>query len=336
MGSPLRLIVVGAENGAAGSAWAAVSDRIEQVEQSLSRFRSSSDVTSLNRHAGDAALVAVDGDLYRSLAAADRAMRITGGAFDPRVLVDLERLGYVGAALETPEDGSATVMARTGGSTATTATVVATAPAPGSSSDAPAPRLPVFPDGRWIHRDPWRRAVAVAAPVDLGGIGKGLALRWALAAARRAVPGLGDSVGALLEAGGDIVACGPAPQPGPWLVGIESPLADGAELAVIEVANGAVSTSSISVHSWRAPDGRSVHHLLDPATGEPGGAGLLSVTVAGPDPAWTEVWSKTLFLQGPGGIGARARAAGLAAWWVDGDGRLGMTPGGRMVTAWEQ
>ncbi len=335
MGSPLRLIVVGADGGAARSAWDAISSRIEEVEQALSRFRASSAVTTLNRRAGISAPAAVDGDLYRSLAAADRATRITGGAFDPRVLADLERLGYVGAALESPADGPATVIARTDGPAATT-TVVATAPATGSSGTAiPAPRLPVFPDGRWIHRDPRRRAVAVAAPVDLGGIGKGLALRWALAAARRAVPCLGESVGGLLEAGGDIVACGPAPQPGPWLVGIESPLADGEELAVIAVDNGAVSTSSISVHAWRAPDGRPVHHLLDPATGEPGGDGLLSVTVAGPDPAWTEVWSKTLFLLGPRAIGARARAAGLAAWWVDGDGRLGMTPGGRMATAWE-
>lgn len=324
MGSPLRLIVVGAEGDVAGSAWAAISDRIEQVEQSLSRFRSSSAVTSLNRRAGDTALTPVDGDLYRSLVAADRAMRVTGGAFDPRVLTDLERLGYVGAALAAPAAGPA----------ATPAATPAAEPKTGRPG-VPAPRFPVFADGRWIHRDPWRQAVAVSAPVDLGGIGKGLALRWALAAAGRAVTGLGDSVGALLEAGGDLVACGPAPQPGPWLVGIESPLADGEELAVIAVDEGAVSTSSVSVHAWRAPDGRAVHHLLDPATGEPGGDGLLSVTVAGPDPAWTEVWSKTLFLQGPRAIGDRARAAGLAAWWVDGDGRLGMTPAARLMTAWE-
>ncbi len=139
--------------------------------------------------------------------------------------------------------------------------------------------------------------------------------------------------GALLEAGGDLVVRGAAPQPGPWLVGVEMPGTDD-EIAVLLVDGGAVCTSSIAVHAWTAADGRAVHHLVDPRTGEPGGDGLLSVTVAGPDPAWAEVWSKTLFLAGAGGIGPRARSLGLAAWWIHDDGRLEMTPAARPRTAW--
>ena len=77
------------------------------------------------------------------------------------------------------------------------------------------------------------------------------------------------------------------------------------EIAIIAVDGGAVCTSSIAVHAWTAANGRPVHHLVDPRTGEPGGAGLVSVTVAGPDPAWAEVWSKTLFLAGAAGIGPK-------------------------------
>ena len=51
------------------------------------------------------------------------------------------------------------------------------------------------------------------------------------------------------------------------------------------------------------------------------------MTVAGPDAAWAEVWSKTLFLEGSRGIGPRARGLGLAAWWIRDDGVLEMTPG---------
>jgi len=192
----------------------------------------------------------------------------------------------------------------------------------------------VFADGRWLHRDPRSRAVAIAAPLDLGGIGKGLALRWALEILAAALPELDTgTAGALLEAGGDLVARGIAPQPGPWLIGIESPIAND-EVAVLELVDGAVCTSSISVHAWTTADGRVVHHLLDPRTGEPGGAGLVSVTVAGPDPAWAEVWSKTLFLEGLRGIGPRARGLGLAAWWIRDDGALEMTPAARVRTAW--
>ena len=77
-----------------------------------------------------------------------------------------------------------------------------------------------------------------------------------------------------------------------------------------------------------------MHHLLEPRTGEPGGSGLAAVTVSGPDPAWAEIWSKTLFLEGAARIGGRARAEGLAAWWVCDDGSLEMTPAARERTAW--
>jgi thiamine biosynthesis lipoprotein len=58
------------------------------------------------------------------------------------------------------------------------------------------------------------------------------------------------------------------------------------------------------------------------------------VTVAGPDPAWAEVWSKSLFLAGVEGIGPLARSRGLASWWIRADGELEMTPAARLRTTW--
>ena len=170
--------------------------------------------------------------------------------------------------------------------------------------------------------------LCVDQPIDLGGIGKGLALRWA---ARRL-----DRLGVasfLLEAGGDLVASGAGPADGEWRVGIEDPAGDDTSLAVIEVRDLAVATSSVGVHSWLM-DGRSVHHLIDPATGQPGGDGLLAVTVADRDPAWAEVWSKTLFLAGRAGVAELARARGLAAWWIGADRIVSMTPAARVRTVW--
>jgi thiamine biosynthesis lipoprotein len=310
MGSPLRLTVVGVPELRAAAAWAAVSAAFEELEQVLSRFRPTSDLMTLNRRAGDSECVPIDRHLYKAAAAAERAWRRTAGAFDPRILGDLERLGYRGAT---------------------------------SGRDVPARRGAAFADGSWLAREPRRRALAIAAPIDLGGIGKGLALRWGFEVLLAVLPEIAHDAhgaaggppqaGALLEAGGDLVARGAAPQAGPWLVGIERPRSDD-EVAVISVRAGAVCTSSIGVHAWTAADGREVHHLVDPRTGEPGGDGLLSVTVAGPDPAWAEVWSKALFLEGAAGIGSRARALGLAAWWIRDDGRLEMAPAARPRTAW--
>ena len=316
MGSPLRLTVVGVQEPRAAAAWAAVSAAFEDLEQTLSRFRPTSDLVTLNGRAGDPACSPVHGRLYAAVAAAERAWRRTGGLFDPRILGDLERLGYRGS------ESSARA---------------------GTPDDAAAGRAASFAAGRWLLREPRRRALAIAAPIDLGGIGKGLALRWGLDALLAALPEIAAEAGAegvgavpagvLLEAGGDLVTRGAAPQAGPWLVGIEMPGTDD-EVAVIAVDDGAVCTSSIAVHAWTTADGRAVHHLVDPRTGEPGGAGLLSVTVAGPDPAWAEVWSKTLFLECANRIGGRARSLGLAAWWIRDDGILEMTPAARPRTAW--
>jgi FAD:protein FMN transferase len=305
MGSPLRLTVVGGSPREAETAWGLVSDEFEAAEQALSRFRESSDLTTVNRAAGTGDPRRVDRRLAAALAAADRAGRVTGGRFDARVLEDLERLGYAGAAL----------------------------PVGGPTRGANGGRRADGAADRWLTIDPRADMLAIATPVDLGGIGKGLALRWAWRRAVRA--GLVDRVGGgLLEAGGDLVAGGSAPQPGPWIVGIEDPTGAGGPLATIAVETGAVATSSTLVHRWTGNDGRPVHHLIDPQTGEPSDADLLAVTVAGPDPAWAEVWSKSLFLCGRADIAAVARTRGLAAWWVDEAGRLEMTPAARARTGW--
>ena len=72
------------------------------------------------------------------------------------------------------------------------------------------------------------------------------------------------------------------------------------------------ATSSIRLRRWPV-DGRPVHHLVDPRTGDPADTGLLAVTVVGPDVARAEVWSKALFLAGRGQVRRLADDRGLAA-----------------------
>jgi FAD:protein FMN transferase len=304
MGSPLRLQVDrAAPPETVDAAWSAVVDEFEATERALSRFRESSEVHRLRLAGGLAERPSRR--LVAALSAADRARRVTDGRFDPRILPDLEALGLV--PLPVP-DGP-------------------TEPA-GARPD---------PDARILRRSGRRGPIKTPQPVDFGGIGKGLALRWA---ARRAESSLAGAA-FLLEAGGDIVARG-APAGTGWRIGIEDPASeddgggDAMPLAVVELPlrGGAIATSSIRRARWVAGDGRAVHHLIDPRTGEPGGAGLLAVTVAGPDPAWAEIWSKSLFLEGPRGIAGVARARGLAAWWVAETGELEMTAAARAMTIW--
>jgi thiamine biosynthesis lipoprotein len=296
MGSPLRLTPgAGSRPGAAALLWSAVVDEFERAEAAMSRFRDTSELTALNRTAGTSAVTRPSARLRQALVATDRAHRVTGGRFDPRVLVDLDRLGYRGASLDEPGAEDRTIGR---------------------------------PDrGDRVVRPVGRGGLTVAHPIDLGGIGKGLALRWASVRLERA--GARDF---LVEAGGDLVARGHDPDGGRWEVGIEDP-AGGEDLAVIAVSDLAVGTSSTRVNRW-VVDGRVVHHLLDPRTGQPADDGLVAVTVAAADPAWAEVWSKVLYLAGRGAIAGEARSRGLAAWWVSDDGTLEMTAAARALTIW--
>lgn len=310
MGSPVRLTVVGpveTVDRVAGPAWDAASLEFDATDLALSGFRPDSAVSRLNETAGRGGFVAVEERLYRALAAGHRAWRVTGHRFDPRVLVDLERLGdpvITGSGHEA-------------------------AARPGTNvADGPQFQGSGWP---WLERRPRERAVAIAERVDLGGIGKGLALRWAWRAVESRVP---IGAGALLEAGGDLIVGGPSPDGGAWRISIEDPAGGDAPVAVIEIACGAVCTSSVRLRRWTTPDGRPAHHLIDPLTHAPGGSGLASVTVAAPDPAWAEIWSKALFLCGPAAIGVTARRAALAAWWVADTGGLEMTPAARLLTRW--
>ena len=140
----------------------------------------------------------------------------------------------------------------------------------------------------------------------------------------------------LLDAGGDIVAAGAREPPGTSGSRIRSPSAPKrrGRSPSSSCAVGAIATSSVGIRRWQAPDGAEVHHLIDPVTRAPARTGLIAVTVAVDDPAWAEVWTKALFLAGREGIRDEARGRGLAAWWIDVDGRLGMTPAARAQTSW--
>jgi thiamine biosynthesis lipoprotein len=293
LGSPLRLTVEpGVEAAVVERAWAAVGATFAEVDRAMSRFREDSELTRLHRARGPVA--GLSRALVAGLAAADRAGRVTAGRFDARVLADLERLGFTGI----PQAWTV--------------------------------RAGRDPGRRFLRRDRRRGTVELLAPVDLGGIGKGLALRWA---ARRATALLGTA-GFLIDAGGDLVSRG-ARAGEPWSIGIEDPGGAGEPVAVVVLERDqAIATSSVRIGRGTDAAGRQVHHLIDPATGEPGGSGLGAVTVAWADPAWAEVWSKALFLEGADGIATVARRRGLAAWWITVDGDLSMTPAARQQTTW--
>lgn len=271
-----------------------------EVEANCTRFNSSSPLMRAN--ASPRRWHQVPDVLYRALLEARSAHQRTSGLFDPRVLTDLVALGYD------------RTLAFTAGDVVTPRT----------------PPLEGRPRGTWRPR--FRhdtREVLLEEGVDLGGIGKGLAVRWS--SQRLAVV----TSNFLVEAGGDCYCAGSAPDGEGWRVGVEDPFGGDEPLAVLALVNRAVTTSSVRLRQWRCGD-EKVHHLIDPSTGRPGGQGLVSVTVVGKDPAAAEVNSKVLFLAGRSRIAASARQRGVAALWVDEQGGVGASDNVQHYLLWRR
>ncbi len=267
----------------------AMADALEvfhDVERICTRFVATSDLMVLNE-ARDRWHVVPD-VLYRAVEEAYVAHVLTDGRFDPRVHDTLVALGY-DRSLHFDERDDVT----------TSFNVASPLRAPW--------RLGQLPARRALHLG--------GTTIDLGGIGKGLAVRWASAK----LDAVCDDY--LVEAGGDCYCAGASPEGEPWRISVEDPLSGPTPVGVVQVRDQAVTTSSIRLRHWRA-DGTPVHHLIDPRTSRPGGDGLSAVTVVGHDPAIAEVWSKALFLEGAAGIALAASTREIAALWIYEDGSL--------------
>lgn len=263
------------------------------IERACTRFDPASPLMRANRHPGR--WHRTPEALYSTLAQARQAYRRTAGLFDPRVHDRLVELGYDRSFHLVDQEADVSP---------------ATPSLPGRPL-AQEWRPGLVPGARLVHFGGSR--------VDLGGVGKGVALSRAAGRMRRATRDF------LIDAGGDIYASGRPCGTEGWRVAVETPSGASGPVAVLEVSGLAVATSSTRIRRWRA-GGRTVHHLIDPRTGEPGGDGLGAVTVVHDDPVEAETWAKALFLVGARGIAERADAAGLAAMWVGTDDHVGTSP----------
>ena len=261
MGTACTLSVTATSTDArrARQALAAGRAEVEACEQVLSRFDPASDLSRLNRAAGD--WVEVDPRLAGALRLALRGRKATAGKFDPTILPALVAAGYDRTFEELEE--------------------------------RPAVAAPDWRAGAEIEfaADGDRARVERGAAVDLGGIGKGFSATRTLQAMRGAWDRL---PGALVDLGGDVAVSGVPPDRGPWRIAVADPepRRPGARLGVLRLDEGGVATSAR--HARRFGPGRTLHHLIDPATGAPAAVGPLAVTVVAPDAAWAEIHATAL------------------------------------------
>ncbi len=132
-----------------------------------------------------------------------------------------------------------------------------------------------------------------AAVLDLGSVAKGwIADRMKALLVSRGVEH------AILSLGGNVLCLGGRPDGAPYKVGIQYPEKDSTALAAtVSAREESVVTSGV-YERFFVEDGKTYHHLLDPATGLPLESGLLAVSVVGPCSARCDALSTLCFALG--------------------------------------
>jgi thiamine biosynthesis lipoprotein len=281
MGTLLRVTLSGGPRQDLQAAADRVFDEVSRWDRRLSTYKDDSDVSRVNRGAGDA--VRVSSDTFRALQSALAWCRRTGGALDVTVGPLVTLWGFDGSAARVP---------------------------------APEEIDRIRPLVSWEHvsldeTGPSARLDRAGMRLDFGAVGKG----WALDRALERIAGDPAVEAAVMDFGGQLSfwARGPAS----WPATVRHPRREGETLSPFIVrANGSLSTSAASEKFVAAPDPkgtagsrpRRYGHILDPRTGSPAGASpspgsgegaAESVTVWAPTAEAADALSTALFVMGP-------------------------------------
>jgi thiamine biosynthesis lipoprotein len=279
-----------------------VEHELEAIDLACSRFRPDSELMRLNA-AGRT--VEVSELLIEAVTAGLRAARLTEGRVDPALGDAIELAGYDRdySQLQTP-----------GGQQA--------------RDKPPAPRITVRIRAGWraVQVNPDRRTITLPRGVrlDLGATAKALAADRAAHAAAAAV-----DAGVLVSLGGDVAVAGLAPEGG-WPIALadDHRASPDSGLPVVSIVAGGLATSSTTARRWMH-NGREMHHILDPRTGQPVREVWRTVSVAAPSCLDANIATTAALVAGSDAQ-SLLHDMGLPARLVAADGTI------RFVGAWPQ
>ena len=261
MACRFEITLSGEDKGHLGAAREAL-EEADRVEEMLTVFRDTSEVSRLNACAGTDA-VAVSDELFALLERAAALHAGTGGAFDPTSTPLLQAWGFLRREGRRPE-----------------------------AAALEAARALVGMER--VRLDRARLAVSrerSGVQLSFGSLGKGYALdRMAEGLRRAGVPR------ALLSAGGSsVVAFGGGREA--FVVDVKSKRASGERLFRLHLRDAAQATSGAGEQFFEL-DGQRYGHVLDPRTGWPA-VGVLSATVVTGSAADADALSTAFLVAGP-------------------------------------
>jgi len=232
--------------------------QFEFVENLCSRFRPDSELSKLNQQLENE--ISISREMYFILTEAERFYRETCGMFNPGILEALETNGYT-ASIETIRGKELTDAV---------------------PKDIKAVRT--FP----VTFNEKRQTAILHATIDLGGIAKG----WVLDRAAKLLEQYGFG---FINVGGDLRVFGELPRS--LNIGIENPFDPANILTSLQLAGGAVCTSTSAKRKWFV-NGEERHHLIDPRTGTSSESTIISATITARTAIEADVWAKTVLLLG--------------------------------------
>ncbi len=157
--------------------------------------------------------------------------------------------------------------------------------------------------------------------IDVGGIGKGYAGDRAVEAMKQA-----GAQGGVVALSGDIKTFGDLPGMKGFPVGIRHPRQDGALIATIDLKNEAISTAG-DYERYFEQDGIRYHHILDPQSLEPARK-CQSVTVIAAEGTVADGLDTGIFVLGPEkGMALVERLPDVEAVIIDEQGRMTVSSG---------
>ena len=263
MGTSFEVYVYAPDHERASELFEAAFDEIERVEQSLSNYRSSSELSRINVIAADAQVV-TDPEVFALLKRAFDYSRQSDGAFDVTVGKLMKAWGFFRGAGRYPSNEElARAREQTG----------------------------------WqrVRLDPRARSVFFLTrgiELDLGGIGKGYALDCVARVLREA----GVTAALISSGSSSIYAIGAPPGKAGWPVRVSDPLDRTRILSTILLKDQSLSTSG-NYEKFFQLSGRTYCHIMDPGTGRPV-EGMLQTSVIAPEATDSDALSTAVFVMG--------------------------------------
>lgn len=268
----------------------AISGRMNELEQELSVTIPDSDISHVN--SADGQPLQICSDAQAIISRALEISRETDGALDITIYPVVRAWGFTTGEHRVPSpDELAELLSRTGYESVELS---------GGSVTLPA-----------------------GYEIDLGALAKGYAGDCAAGILREYNVSSG-----ILNLGGNVCAIGSKPDGSPWKIAVADPDDSMQYLGIITAQDEFVVTSGKYERCFTADDGKTYHHIIDPATGYPSENGVSAVTIVGKSGIECDALSTAMLVSGE----ERAcdfwrEHGGFEMLLVTDDGRVLLTPG---------